>query len=111
MKSQANMDRVKVLKGNSTAPSCEEVSEGNGKRNIALLQRRSSGWEALQTLLAMGGGGNHSPSSACTPASNSNNPATPEASLGHLAISIDLSALSARGKDFLTGKRSSSVIF
>ena len=37
----SKQDRVKVLKGNSTALLAEEKYRRNGKRNIALLQRRS----------------------------------------------------------------------
>jgi kinesin family protein 4/21/27 len=95
----SKQDRTKILKGNSTALLAEEKYRRNGKKKYEVITDKIlAAGEALQILLAVGGSG-----------SGSNSPNTPSSAArtdsGHLAISIDLSALSTRGQDFLSGKK------
>jgi hypothetical protein len=101
----SKQDRARVLKGNSTALLAEEKYRRNGKKKYEVITDKIlAAGEALQILLAAGGNGS---------GSGSNSPNTPASSTGdgacvhtdHLLISIDLSEISARGNDFLSGKK------
>lgn len=102
----SKQNRARVLKGNSTALLAEEKYRRNGKKKYEVITDKIlAAGEALQTLLAAGGnGGSSGSNSPNTPASTTGEESS-GGNIDHLLISIDLSELSARGNDFLSGKK------